>query len=48
MDKTLKQSLQIFATKARMGVLEGVYNAQSRTSGWLTFHLRRVELPLQC
>lgn len=23
MDKTLKQSLQIFATKARMGVLEG-------------------------
>lgn len=33
MDKTLKQSLQIFATKARMGVLEGVYNAKAGHPG---------------
>ena len=33
MDKTLKQSLQIFATKARMGVLEGVYNAKAAHPG---------------
>lgn len=33
MDKTLKQSLQIFATKARMGVLEGIYNAKAGHPG---------------
>lgn len=33
MDKTLKQSLQIFATKAGMGVLEGVYNAKAGHPG---------------
>lgn len=33
MDKTVKQSLQIFATKARMGVLEGVYNAKAGHPG---------------
>ena len=33
MDKTLKQSLQIFATKARMGVLEWVYNAKAGHPG---------------
>ncbi len=33
MDKTVKQSLQIFATKARIGVLEGVYNAKAGHPG---------------
>lgn len=33
MEQTLKKELQIFATKTRMGVLEGVYNAKAGHPG---------------
>ena len=33
MDATLKKQLEITATKVRMGVIEGVYNAKSGHPG---------------